>query len=72
MRWIPLVVAVLAFPLGVLSAFLATPVLWSLEALLHVELAGHSGPADWLLWASGSTASLVAGLCYSILRGRSR
>jgi hypothetical protein len=44
--------------LGAIGSFLATPLLWKLEDVLHVELAGHSGPADWiivsailLLWA---------------------
>jgi hypothetical protein len=29
---------------------LLTPVLWRLEPVLHVELAGHSGPADWVFY----------------------
>ena len=44
--------------LGGIGSFLATPLLWKLENVLHVELAGHSGPTDWiivsavlLLWA---------------------
>jgi len=29
---------------------LVTPVLWKLEPVVGVELAGHSGPADWIIW----------------------
>ena len=41
-------------PLGWITAMLLTPALWRLEPVLHVELAGHSGPSDWvfyLVWA---------------------
>ncbi len=27
-----------------------TPVLWKLEPVLHMELAGHSGPSDWFFY----------------------
>jgi hypothetical protein len=33
---------------------LLTPVLWRLEPVFHMELAGHSGPSDWVflvIWA---------------------
>jgi ABC-type antimicrobial peptide transport system permease subunit len=40
---------VVGFPLGGIVAFLLTPVFWRLEPILHVELAGHSGPSDWLI-----------------------
>ena len=47
---IALLVAVVAgFPLGWIVAMLLTPVFWRLEPILHVELAGHSGPSDWLM-----------------------
>ena len=36
------------FPLGWVCAMLLTPVLWWLEPVLHMELAGHSGPSDWV------------------------
>jgi len=35
--------------LGSVGSFLATPLLWKLEDVLHVELAGHSGPSDWII-----------------------
>jgi len=34
---------------GVVASFLLTPVLWRLEAPLGLELAGHSGPAEWVI-----------------------
>jgi uncharacterized RDD family membrane protein YckC len=42
------------FPTGWIFAMLLTPLLWRLEPILHMELAGHSGPSDWifyLVWA---------------------
>ena len=27
-----------------------TPLLWRLEPAVHLELAGHSGPSDWLFY----------------------
>lgn len=39
-----------AFPLGWIIAMMLTPLLWSLEPILHVELAGHSGPSDWVFY----------------------
>jgi ABC-type antimicrobial peptide transport system permease subunit len=41
-------------PVGWIAAMMLTPVLWKLEPVLHMELAGHSGPSDWVfyvLWA---------------------
>ena len=37
-------------PVGWVVAMLLTPVLWSLEPVLHIELAGHSGPSDWVFY----------------------
>ena len=40
-------------PLGWILAMMATPLLWRLEPILHMELAGHSGPSDqifYLVW----------------------
>ena len=31
-----------------IAAMLLTPALWRLEPVLHMELAGHSGPSDWV------------------------
>jgi hypothetical protein len=41
--------AIVAAPLAFFSAMLLTPVLWRLEAVLGIELAGHSGPSDWII-----------------------
>ncbi len=50
-----LLIAVIgSFPLGWIVAMLLTPVLWRLEPVLNLELAGHSGPSDWVflvIWA---------------------
>jgi Na+-driven multidrug efflux pump len=40
----------LGLPLGWFCAMLLTPVLWRLEPVLHMELAGHSGPSDWIFY----------------------
>src|SRR5437016_2318361 len=40
----------LGLPVGWLIAMLLTPILWRLEPVLHIELAGHSGPADWIFY----------------------
>jgi hypothetical protein len=43
------VAAIAAAPLAFFSAMLLTPVLWRLEAVVGIELAGHSGPSDWVI-----------------------
>jgi hypothetical protein len=46
---------VVGLPVGWLGAMLLTPALWKLEPVLHIELAGHSGPSDWvfyMMWAA--------------------
>lgn len=35
-------------PTSFMLTFLSTPLLWKLEAILGVELAGHHGPSDWI------------------------
>ena len=40
----------IGFPLGWIVTMVATPLLWQLEPVLHVELAGHSGPSDWVFY----------------------
>ncbi len=41
---------ILGLPLGWILTLMATPLLWRLEPILHLELAGHSGPADWVFF----------------------
>jgi ABC-type antimicrobial peptide transport system permease subunit len=50
----------LGVPAGYILAVLSTPLLWKLEAILQIELAGHSGPADWIFWVSVTLCSCVA------------
>ena len=38
------------FVVGFVAAILCTPLLWRLEPVLGIELAGHSGPSDWVLY----------------------
>jgi hypothetical protein len=40
----------LGLPLGWVVSMMLTPVLWKLEPILHMELAGHSGPSDWIFY----------------------
>jgi len=54
-RWLKLVLLFVAVfvgcvPLTWIGAMMLTPVLWRLEGVLHVELAGHSGPSDWVFY----------------------
>jgi hypothetical protein len=41
---------VVGLPVGWIGTMLLTPVLWRLEPILHLELAGHSGPSDWVFY----------------------
>jgi len=45
-----LIAVVVSIPFSWIVAILLTPVLWRLEPVLNMELAGHSGPADWVFW----------------------
>ena len=58
-----LVAIVIAVPVALVSAFLTgmllTPVLWKLEPVLGMELAGHSGPCDWILWTLFALFTIV-------------
>lgn len=40
----------IGLPVGWVGAMALTPLLWRLEPILHIELAGHSGPADWVFY----------------------
>ena len=58
-----LIAGIVSLPLGWIVAMLLTPVLWRLEPVLNIELAGHSGPSDWVfmvIWATVATAVFVA------------
>jgi hypothetical protein len=42
------VAIVAGIPLTWILTMMSTPLLWRLEPILHMELAGHSGPSDWV------------------------
>jgi len=42
--------ALIGLPFGWIVSMLLTPLLWKLEPILHMELAGHSGPSDWIFY----------------------
>ena len=68
-----LIAMVLSLPLGWIMAMLLTPVLWRLEPVLNLELAGHSGPSDWvflLIWAIVAVAFFL--LLRRVFSGRTR
>jgi len=41
-----LLALLVGLPLGWILTMMATPLLWRLEPILKMELAGHSGPSD--------------------------
>lgn len=41
---------VIGLPLGWIVAMMLTPLLWDLEPVLHMELAGHSGPSNGIFY----------------------
>jgi ABC-type antimicrobial peptide transport system permease subunit len=43
---------VVGIPLGWILTMISTPILWRLEPILHMELAGHSGPSDWVFYVA--------------------
>jgi len=45
-----LVALLIGLPFGWILAMALTPALWRLEPILHMELAGHSGPSDWVFY----------------------
>ncbi len=53
-------------PVGWILAFMATPILWRLEPVLKVELAGHSGPSDWVFYVVW--AIIIPGLFFVFRR----
>jgi hypothetical protein len=59
-----------SFPLGWIAAMLLTPLLWRLEPILHLELAGHSGPSDWVLFVVWGAMVVVLFLVFRTIIGR--
>lgn len=55
----------IGFPIAFIGTFLLTPMYWKLEPILGIELAGHSGPSDWIFELN---SLLVTGLVFLALR----
>jgi hypothetical protein len=50
---------------------LLTPVLWKLEGPLGIELAGHSGPSDWVFFVlQGLVTAAAVFLAWRFFRAR--
>ena len=64
-----LIAVVVSFFFSWIVAMLLTPVLWRLEPVLNMELAGHSGPADWVFWVIW--AIVAAGFFFVLRRALS-
>jgi hypothetical protein len=60
-----LIAVPVSFPVSWIVAMLLTPTLWRLEPLLNMELAGHSGPADWIFWTMWA---IMAAVFFLVLR----
>jgi len=64
----PIALAVLvSAPLGWFAGMLLTPVLWRLEPVVHMELAGHSGPSDWVLYVIWAVLAVALFFLFRIL-----
>jgi len=63
---IAIVAVAVGLPAGWILAMSLTPVLWKLEPILHMELAGHSGPSDWVFY--GVWAIVVPALFFLLKR----
>ena len=65
------IAVVVGFPLAFVVAMLLTPVLWKLEPVTGMELAGHSGPSDWVIWLIFAIfATAIFALLWKVLRPR--
>ncbi len=57
---------ILSVPITAVVSIAITPLLWKLEPITGMELAGHSGPSDWLIVALYAVFVIV--LFLAILR----
>ena len=57
--------AIVSLPAAFIVGALMTPVLWKLEPVLGVELAGHSGPSDWILLTLSAAVTVVVTALYA-------
>lgn len=62
---------VVGLPVGWILTMLATPLLWRLEPALHMELAGHSAPSDWVFYVSWFFVLPVLFLIFRAALGKS-
>jgi len=58
-----------AIPGTFIVSFMMTPVLWRLEPVLGIELAGHSGPEDWVF---AMNLVVIAAFVFAVLKVGSR
>lgn len=66
--FVPLAIALVAgIPVGWIAAMSLTPVLWRLEPVLGMELAGHSGPSDWVILL---ISALVVAALFAVVQRR--
>ncbi|UYL07921.1 hypothetical protein B9G69_012775 [Bdellovibrio sp. SKB1291214] len=49
------------FMTGLILGFALTPILWKLEPVLGLELAGHSGPSTWVAVFFGIVIASITG-----------
>lgn len=62
--------AIASLPVSFVAAMLLTPVLWRLEPVVGLELAGHSGPSDWIMETIfGLFTVLLFGILLYLTRG---
>lgn len=65
--------AIVSLPTAFIVSVLLTPLLWRLEPLLGIELAGHSGPSDMILLTISAAFSIgVTALYVWITRRRTK
>ena len=62
--------AAASVPLAFITAILLTPVLWRLESVLGMELAGHSGPAEWIFTTMWVVFTMTLVTVILFVRGR--
>ena len=61
---------VVGLPVGWIATMLLTPVLWRLEPVLHLELAGHSGPSDWVFYVVWALVIPALFFAFRLVPGR--
>ena len=57
--------ATVSLPIAFIAGALMTPVLWKLEPVLGFELAGHSGPSDWIVLTLSAVVTVGVTVLYA-------